>query len=1086
MARLILQFLGAFQATVNGQPAGGFRSNRARALLAYLAVESSRAHARAGLAADFWPDLPEADGLHNLRQTLVRLRQALRDDQADPPHLLITRQDVRFNPQSDYTLDVADFDAQIAAAGPQLAGLGVTLLENAVALYQGEFLHGFSLPDSYAFDEWQLLRREQLHRRALEALYSLATWHLDQGEPARALVYARQQLALDAWREEAHRQTMLALAWSGQRSAALAQYEACCKILATELKVSPETETAALYEAIKAGEIGPRTGASFPSPQSPQTGLPAPLTPFIGRDAELEHLLRLLRAPAYRLITLLGEGGMGKTRLALAIAERLVADFPDGVWFVPLADVAENVPAESVLVTAVAAAIGLTLTGKGLPAAQLSNALHSRRLLLILDNFESLLASENGPASVDLVLQFLRQAPGLKLLVTSRERLNVQAEYLYRLKGLPVPAPDDPQAHTFGSVRLFAERAERAWHEFVLDAVTLPGVIEICRLLEGVPLGIELSAAYADQMAAGEIAGAIQRDLDFLSSAQRDLPPRHRSLRAAFEGSWRVLSPDEQDGLAACTIFVGGFGLAAASAVTGSSAAMFQALLDRSLLHQAVPGRYELHAFVRQFAAQKLAGQAAAEYRLRHADYYTRYVEQRANDLRGSRQQSALQQMAEEIENIRHVWHTAAPADLCRLLRLADGLERFYVQRGWYAEGLQAFSSSIPAGMQAGGLQAAFEQALSAQAHTGVVADLLVRRARFDYLLGRFESARQYLEACLPIASAAGDDVLHGRCLHQLSSIASDLGDLAGALEQAYTALALFERAGDEEWIANALTNIGRTLAVQGQYAQADEAYRRGLSMRRTLAAPSGLADSLNNLGLLALRTGDYAAAEQYLREALQYEEEMDDQPGTANILSNLGLAHLEQQRYPEARTCFQKALAIQACIGDREAIGILQNNLGDVANLLGEYAAAVEHLEASLAIKREMNNRRGQTFSLVHLGHARFGLGETECAWLCYRDALQIAHDIALPPLILAALVGLAQVLAAGGQPQAALALLHHPLHHPAGWQRIRNEALNLVTVLQQALSNDEMDAVQAQARATPLEEVVAGALQYCLTEFS
>ena len=339
MTHLSLSVLGMLQVSLDGQPVVGFESNKTRALLAYLAVEAERPHSRDELAGLLWPEQPEQAARNNLRQTLANLRHAISDQTVDPAFLLITRETVQFNSGSDTWLDAAEFGDLLDACDVHIHRRSETCkscaqrLQQAGDLYRGDFLDGFFLNDSTAFEEWALVKRENLRRKALHALYQLADYHERLGNYERALNYALQQLVLDPWREEAHRQAMRVLAYSGQRSAALAQYVTCRRVLTEELNAEPSQETMALYEQIKAGD--PCTRRKEGAEQ--HSDLPAPATPFIGRDKELTEIARLLENPACRLVTLTGPGGIGKTRLALQIATELAAEFDGGVHFVSLA-----------------------------------------------------------------------------------------------------------------------------------------------------------------------------------------------------------------------------------------------------------------------------------------------------------------------------------------------------------------------------------------------------------------------------------------------------------------------------------------------------------------------------------------------------------------------------------------------------------------------------------------------------------------------------------------------------------------------------------------------------------------------------
>ena len=425
MARLSIHLLGPFYVTLDGEPVVSFESNKVRALLACLAVEADRPHMREALAGLLWPNQPERSACHALSQALCNLRQVLHDDTADPPFLEITRGTVQFNPTSDYWLDVAVFNAHLAAC-PHGSPLHarypepcIERLEEAAELYQGEFLNGFFVDNSVPFAEWATLLRERLHRRAIEMLTRLAAYYERIPDYKRACDCVRRQIEMEPWCEEAHQQLMWLLAHTGQRSAALHQYELCCHILAEELNVAPSGSTQRLHARIaSATEIGAHN-------------LPPSLTPLVGREAELHEIARHLADPGCHLLSIVGPGGVGKTRLAIQAAYETRFSYLHGVCFVPLAAVHSS----SFLVAALANGLHLQLQSEEEPGTQVTEVLRSRETLVVLDPFEHLI--EEGAAFLS---GLLRTAPEVKLLVTSRQRLNLYGETVMAV-GATTPQP---------------------------------------------------------------------------------------------------------------------------------------------------------------------------------------------------------------------------------------------------------------------------------------------------------------------------------------------------------------------------------------------------------------------------------------------------------------------------------------------------------------------------------------------------------------------------------------------------------------------------------------------------------------------
>ena len=364
-----------------------------------------------------------------------------------------------------------------------------------MALYGGEFLAGFSL-DSALFEEWMVVQREEIHRQAVDALHGLAAYHELRGEYEQAIDYARRQVELEPWQEAAHRQWMRGLALSGKRGEALAQYEACRRALMEELGVEPEEETRALYDSIREGTLsagaeGRARSVSAEVEPRQRSNLPAPLTPFVGRKEYLAEIGARLGDPGCRLLTLVGPGGGGKTRLALEAAGELLSveqrdGFSDGVFFVPLAPLRS---AEDI-VSAVAQSLGFSFYEGREPRWQLLDYLRAKEMLLVLDNWEHLLDG------VGIVTEVLRTAPRVKILATSRARLNVQGEHRLQVSGMRYPHGERAEdALEYSAVQLFVQSARRARPAFKLEAGDLMYMGRICRLVQGMPLGILLAEA---------------------------------------------------------------------------------------------------------------------------------------------------------------------------------------------------------------------------------------------------------------------------------------------------------------------------------------------------------------------------------------------------------------------------------------------------------------------------------------------------------------------------------------------------------------------------------------------------------------
>jgi len=1018
-ARLSIHLLGPFHVTLDGEPVTGFESNKARALLAYLAAEADRPHSREALAGLLWPEQPDRIARRNLSQALFNLRQVIHDDDARPPFLRVTRRTVQFDSDSDYWLDAAAFASHIAAGkarGRPRPETGIRRLEQAIVLYRGDFLTGFFVDDSVLFEEWVTLRRERFHRQVLDALYHLAKHYERRRDYDRARHYARRQVELEPWREEAHQQLMRVLARSGQRSAALAQYTTCCRALAEELGVEPHQETIALYERIRAA------GSARPH------NLPDQPTPFVGRQEQLSQITERLEDPACRLLTLVGPGGIGKTRLALQAAAEALDVFLHGVYFVSLSPVGSA----EFLIPTVANALGLQFHGRQEPLEQLLSYLREKELLLVMDSFEHLLQG------ADLLTGILKGAPCVKILAASRERLDLRAEWLLDVPGLAYPRDGQTDGlESYSAVQLFLQNAGRVRADFALSKENRPHVARICQLAEGMPLGIELASAWVRTLSCEQIAGEIQHNLDFLTTSLRDVPERHRSMRAVFEHSWKLLSETEKGVFSRLSVFLGGCRPEAAGRVAGASLPVLAALVDQSLLRQAPSGRYEIHELLRQYAAEKLCETQGAEEKTRdqHSAYYADFLHQRAEGMRGTGQKEALEEIDIEIDNVRAGWRRAAERGEQEIIgKCLSNLYYFYNVRGWFQEGEEAFgraAAKLGAGSASDEGAPVGEQGL-------ILGQVLARQGSFSFHLGQYEKARGLYQTSLSISRSRDD------CKN----------------------------------VAFSLVNLGFVSHVQGEYAEARRLSQEGLAIFRDAGDQPGVAFCLNNLGHIARALGEYDKARQLHQECRAIRRQIGDAHGIAVAIHSLGNIAEALGEYAEARKLYQECLLICREIGYQLGTAASLANLGHVARQLGEYAKARQLNRESLDIKRELGDRRSIIYSLINLGEVDCALGEYRESRKRFGQALRMALDIQAVPLAVEVLVGMAILLSTIGEKTGALELCAFVLRHPAAKKQHQERVEGLLSELVSPLPPEVAAAARARAGGWTLDDVAAEVL--------
>jgi predicted ATPase/DNA-binding CsgD family transcriptional regulator len=611
--------------------------------------------------------------------------------------------------------------------------------------------------------------------------------------------------------------------------------------------------------------------------------LPGNLTPFIGRQADLQALLNRFEDPAVRLVTILGVGGVGKTRSALELANVLQARFRDGAAFIPLAQlstVAELLPA-------LAGALGVQLPPGGDLQQAVLEQLGNREMLLVLDNFEHLLEA------AALIPAILAAAPQVRVLVTSREKLNLENETLYHLRGLNLPPPESPQkAEEFDAVRLFLQKAGQARPGFSLNDENTPGVVRICRLVDGIPLGILLAAAWVEYFSPAEIADQISGSLDFLARQLRDAPRRHSGMRAVFDSSYHRLDEQQKAVFRALAIFRGGFSLAAAEAVAGADLRSLITLADKSLLwRDADSGRYDLHELLRQYAGEELAGAGERESTLAaHAEYYIAFVCQRQAVLISPSQATALDEIQADFDNIRQAWgwmidkrdFPAVRSIIPSLYAFCDMRSRFYEGEAMFRQACQGLSP------------------LAGEAPQLVWALALL--SWFDlrnYIerLGSYEEITSQAQGCLEQAKSIHDPEGMAASLVLLGTIAEHQGDYETAILKYKAGMKSHPLLDDFYWVN---MRIGLCYLDAREYPQAIQAFQLGMQRGKKTGERVKMGWSLQNIGDTLVLQKNLVEAQGYLEQARALFQEVGTTIGV--IWSNYSLSRIALEEGNPAR----------------------------------------------------------------------------------------------------------------------------------------------------------------------------------------
>ncbi len=1070
-------------------PDAAWKLQKNKALLKILFTYRQRALARDQLLEWLWPNLDPESANRNLRVAISHLRGALEPGMrrgVSSQYILTTDIGYAWNPRADYWLDVDEFQNlahSAALAATDVPGMeALSHLKQAVHLYQGDYLE----EDRYA--DWATAERERLNELYLALLSHLAEAYTKQRRYPEAASFYRQILAIDRCCESAWRQLMLCRYYAGDQAAARRVYEECRQALRAELDIDPMPETTDLYEKIV------RHVLLAPTTAIPHN-LPHYLTSFIGRTDELAELSRLASEPNCRLAALVGLGGMGKTRLAVEAAMQNLEHFPQGVYFVPL----EIVDSNAGFISALVNALRLSFSQRDDPRTHLLDYLREKRLLLILDGFEGM------PDETGLLVDILQSAPGVHILVTSRQRLNLQSACTLDVGGLAFSGGD---VQADDAVQLFIERASRMCKDFLRGVEREKALIlRICQFVDGMPLGIELAASWVSQLSCQEIADAIELDLDFLATTMQDVPEQHRGLRAVFDRSWSFLTPDECRAFSHLAVFRGGFRREAGVSVCGVHPAILSSLAAKSLLRTQPSGRYGMHDLVRQYAAEKLGGEKLAgeklageklateklaetpdEYHVvhnQHCVYFAAFVRQHANSLKGEQGPDALDELRSEIDNIWSAWRWAYEHGMEKEVdQCLEGLYSFCRMQGSFLEAQEAFDRAAMRWKEQNG-------------SLSILGRLLARQGYFCERLGRYDAARVLIQAGLEIATRLGAEAERSFCLNCLGNLAYQEGKYTQAKQLYQEGQRSAQVCGARPELVRSLYGLGLVVESQGEYGEAKQIFQESLALAKDMNDVQAVAHSSGYLGLIACHLGEFTEAKTWCRSSLAALRMAGDRLATALILDYLGHAMLATGEAAAAGQLYQDSLVIRREIGNRWGIAASLDNLGRAASALGEFEAALHWHQASLAISTEMKDRGGTARTLTELawsaylrgaypetkvlalqaleitrelGH-RPGIarnlgclaataslsGETQEACVYLRQALEMATQKYASPLVLEILMDASIVLVQGGQEALAVELTAYVLRHPAAVQETHLQAQQLLSRLEAELPDDD-----------------------------
>ncbi|MGH7739569.1 MAG: tetratricopeptide repeat protein, partial [bacterium] len=710
-------------------------------------------------------------------------------------------------------------------------------------------------------------------------------------------------------------------------------------------------------------------------------------TPFLGREEEARQIEEMILKGGARLVTLAGPGGFGKTRLVVQTAAGLVDHFKNGVFFIPLAPLSSD----QFIVERIANILQFSFQGPEDPKQQLFQFLKEKDLLLVMDNFEHILEGAR------LVQEILDAAPLVKIMVTTREKLRLPLEKVLEIRGLRYPEQLEPRWEAYSAVQLFLKSLRKQDADFILQSEDRLAVVEICRLLEGMPLGIELASTWIKTLTLREIPEKIQSNRETVALVMPHLPSRHQSLRAVFEYSWILLSASQKQVLRTASVFRGGFSLDAARQIAGAKASTLKQLEEKFLVRPKPHDRFELHELLKYYAKEKLFDSPEEKEKVQaaHCVYFSRLLRSQEKKLLGGAQRQTLTGLLEEIENIRESWNWAL--DRGREKQLADLLDGFFIilcTKTWLTEGREAFSKAVEA------LRRRLPQRGKARGFLVLWGKLLARWASFEHQLGDLEKAKRlYLESLKVLKRSKNRKAL-GFTWSGLGLEVEGLGGYSQAGEYYRKALAVYRKEKDKPGTAWALNNLGNRSRRLGDLPAALKFCRGALHYYETAQDPQGTGWSHNLIGDILYELGEYEEARRHYQRGLTVYVESGDRKGVAWSFTNLGRVIEATGDFNGAKQMFREGMTLDKEFGDRRALAWVSLLMGETCWALGDYEEAERHYEQGGRLYQETSDPRGLAWSLDLRGNLAVATRDFEKADRLYEQSLQILKKEGLQPL--------------------------------------------------------------------------------------
>lgn len=719
--------------------------------------------------------------------------------------------------------------------------------------------------------------------------------------------------------------------------------------------------------------------------------LPSQPTPFLGREEELKELKGLLKDDSCRLLTIIGPGGIGKTRIAIQAGAEVIETFTDGVFFVPLAPLSSA----DFLISTIAESLNFSFYSREDEKIQLTNFLKEKNLLLIMDNFEHL------TEGASIISDILNSTEKVNIMVTSRELLNLKGEWVYQIEGLEVPEGEKIDIEGYSAVQLFLDGAYRAKSSFNYTEKDRKSLIRVCQLVGGIPLGIEIASSWLRTLSLEEIKEEIEKNIDFLSSSKRDIPERHRSLRAVFDYSWNLLDEKEKNILSNLSAFRGGFTKKAAEKVGGANLNYLADLLNKSLLRRSKSGRYYMLDTIRQYAQEKLGKNKEKKEKIQnlHCEYFAELLKQKEETLIKETEKEEVKKVKADFENIRNAWFYAVENKKYRKIdKMINGFYIIHNMNGWYKEGKNIFKGAIEKIIEEN----------EGDNNNFLYGKLLVRYGGFLFSLGSYDKSRELIKESLSIIKQFDDEKENAFALNYLGNISLMLGNFDTAIQYFAKTLKIYRGIDYPLGISGALNNLGIIYYFQNKLEEARKLYQQNLEISRKHNYHGGIVKAISNIGLIALKSGNFKEAEKLLLESLEMEKGIGKKHGLGNSYHNLGLVYKNMEEYEKAKEYYEKGLEIRKEIGDKMGISISLNNLGNLIGIMGDNDRAIDIHKESLEIRKEMGDIYGQSQSYLNIGGSCVKKEDFKSSLAYYNKALELSLKGKHMDVILESILGI------------------------------------------------------------------------------